>query len=132
MDKFGGGGHPKAASASVRLNDDSEAAELMSNLVDSLVETSLRAHPTVGEFMASPVFAVHLDKTEFQVESLFIQYDIRALPVLDDQHGVIGLVTYKEEAAAKQRMWNKEQRRLGDDTSEKKGLQMDDGDRALR
>lgn len=66
LEKFGGGGHPKAALASVRLNDDSEAAELMSNLVDELVETNLRAQPTVGEFMASPVLAVIWIKQNFK------------------------------------------------------------------
>lgn len=126
LEKFGGGGHPKAASASVRLNDDSEAAELMSNLVDELIETSFQAQPTVGEFMASPVLAVHLDETEAQIELLFISYDVRALPVVDDQNDVIGLVTYKEVAAAKQRMWNKEQKRRRDATSENRRMSKED------
>ena len=50
--------------------------------------------------------------TEKQVEDLFIRYDVRALPVVDDNNEVIGLVTYKEVAAAKQRLWNKEQKRM--------------------
>jgi CBS-domain-containing membrane protein len=50
--------------------------------------------------------------TERQVEDLFSRYDVRALPVVDDQNEVIGLVTYKEVAAAKQRLWNKQQKRL--------------------
>ena len=32
---------------------------------------------------------------------------------MDDDNNVIGLVTYKEVAAAKQRLWNKKQKRLG-------------------
>jgi len=50
--------------------------------------------------------------TEKQVEDLFVRYDVRALPVVDDNNDVIGLVTYKEVAAAKQRLWNKEQKRM--------------------
>lgn len=50
--------------------------------------------------------------TEKQVEDMFIRYDVRALPVVDDNNDVIGLVTYKEVAAAKQRLWNKEQKRI--------------------
>ena len=50
--------------------------------------------------------------TEKQVEDLFIRYDVRALPVVDNNNNVIGLVTYKEVAAAKQRLWNKEQKRI--------------------
>jgi nanoRNase/pAp phosphatase (c-di-AMP/oligoRNAs hydrolase) len=111
-EKFGGGGHPKAASATVRLNDESEAAGVLSDLVEEMIETSLQEQPTVGDFMTSPVLSVKPDMTEKQVEDLFIRYDVRALPVVDDNNDVVGLVTYKEVAAAKQRMWNKEQKRL--------------------
>ncbi len=50
--------------------------------------------------------------TEKQVEDLFVRYDVRALPVVDENNDVVGLVTYKEVAAAKQRLWNKEQKRI--------------------
>lgn len=120
LEKFGGGGHAKAASATVRLNDDSEAAGVMSNLVDELIETSLQVQPSVSDFMTAPVLSVKPDMTEIQVEDLFIQYDVRALPVVDDSNDVIGLVTYKEVAAAKQRMWNKEQKRLRSAASQKR------------
>jgi CBS-domain-containing membrane protein len=49
---------------------------------------------------------------EKQVEDLFVRYDVRALPVVDENNNVIGLVTYKEVAAAKQLLWNKEQKRI--------------------
>ena len=112
LEKYGGGGHAKAASATVRLNDESEAAGILSGLVDELIETSLQEQPTVGDFMTAPVLSVKPDMSEKQVEDLFTRYDVRALPVVDDNNDVIGLVTYKEVAAAKQRMWNKEQKRL--------------------
>ena len=112
LEKFGGGGHAKAASATVRLNDESEAAGILSGLVDELIETSLQEQPTVGDFMTAPVLSVKPDMTEVQVEDLFVRYDVRALPVVDENNNVIGLVTYKEVAAAKQRMFNKEQKRL--------------------
>jgi nanoRNase/pAp phosphatase (c-di-AMP/oligoRNAs hydrolase) len=111
-ERFGGGGHPKAASATVRLNEESDAPAIMSSLVDELVQSSLQEQSTVGEFMTSPVLSVRPDMTEQQVEDLFTRYDVRALPVVDETNEVIGLVSYKEVAAAKQRMWNKEQKRL--------------------
>ncbi|KAL3911773.1 MAG: hypothetical protein SGILL_007150, partial [Bacillariaceae sp.] len=114
-ERYGGGGHPKAASATVRLNDETEAAGILSELVDELIETSLQAQPTVGDFMTSPVLSVKPDMTEKQVEDLFTRYDVRALPVVNEDNDVIGLVSYKEVAAAKQRMWNKEQKRLRDE-----------------
>ena len=112
LEKYGGGGHPKAASATVRLEDESEANVIMSGLVDELIETSLQEQSTVGDFMTSPVLSVKSDMSENQVEDLFNRYDVRALPVVNEDHEVIGLVTYKEVSAAKQRMWNKEQKRL--------------------
>jgi nanoRNase/pAp phosphatase (c-di-AMP/oligoRNAs hydrolase) len=112
LEKYGGGGHAKAASATVRLSDEAEAADILSGLVDELAATSLQEQPTVGDFMTSPVLSVKPDMTERQVEDLFTRYDVRSLPVVNDDNDVIGLVTYKEVAAAKQRMWNKEQKRL--------------------
>ena len=111
FEKFGGGGHAKAASATVRLSDESEAEGILQGIVDTLIETSLMQQPTVGEFMTAPVLSAKPHMTEKQVEDLFTRYDVRALPVIDDHNDVIGLVTYKEVAAAKQRLFNKEQKR---------------------
>jgi nanoRNase/pAp phosphatase (c-di-AMP/oligoRNAs hydrolase) len=112
MEGFGGGGHPKAASATVRLADDSEAEAIMQGMVDDLIELCLTKQPCVGDFMTSPVLSAQPHMTEKQVEDLFVRYDVRALPVVDSNNNVIGLVTYKDVAAAKQRLWNKEQKRL--------------------
>jgi tRNA nucleotidyltransferase (CCA-adding enzyme) len=110
--QFGGGGHAKAASCTVRLEDESEAGRILDGLVDEMIETSLMKQPTVGDFMTSPVLSAKPNMIEKQVEDLFTRYDVRALPVVDDNNDLIGLVTYKEVAAAKQRLWNKEQKRL--------------------
>jgi len=110
--QFGGGGHAKAASCTVRLDDESEAGDILQGLVDEMIETSLMEQPLVGDFMTSPVLSASPKMTEVQVEDLFTRYNVRSLPVVDDDNNVIGLVTYKEVAAAKQRLWNKEQRRI--------------------
>lgn len=112
METFGGGGHPKAASTTVRLADESEAEGILQGMVDDLIHESLTKQPCVGDFMTSPVLSAKPHMTEKQVEDLFTRHDVRALPVVDDNNDVIGLVTYKEVAAAKQRLWNKEQKRL--------------------
>jgi CBS-domain-containing membrane protein len=67
---------------------------------------------TVGDFMQSPVLSAKPSMTEKQVEDLFIRYDVRALPVVDDDNRVIGLVSYKEVAAAKLRLLNKQEKRI--------------------
>ncbi len=110
--QFGGGGHAKAASCTVRLEDESNAGTILQGIVDELIETGLMQQATVGDFMTSPVLSAKPTMTEKQVEDLFVRYDVRALPVVDDKNDVVGLVTYKEVAAAKQRLWNKEQKRI--------------------
>jgi len=110
--QYGGGGHAKAASCTIKIDDEADAGETLQNLVDELIETSLSDQQTVGDFMTSPVLSAKPTMTEKQVEDLFIRYDVRALPVVDNNNNVIGLVTYKEVAAAKQRLWNKEQKRI--------------------
>jgi nanoRNase/pAp phosphatase (c-di-AMP/oligoRNAs hydrolase) len=130
MEGFGGGGHPKAASATVRLADDSEAEAIMQGMVDDLIELCLTKQPCVGDFMTSPVLSAQPHMTEKQVEDLFVRYDVRALPVVDSSNNVIGLVTYKDVAAAKQRLWNKEQKRLRQD-AERAALKDADQNRVL-
>jgi len=112
MERYGGGGHPKAASTTVRLTNETEAARVMQTMVDELIETGLSKQPCVGDFMTAPVLSAKPHMTEKQVEDLFTRYNIRALPVVNDNNDVVGLVTYKEVAAAKQRLWNKQQKQL--------------------
>jgi CBS-domain-containing membrane protein len=81
-------------------------------LVDELIDASLEQQLTVGDFMQSPVLSAKPSMTEKQVEDLFIRYDVRALPVVDDDNRVIGLVSYKEVAAAKMRLLNKQEKRM--------------------
>ena len=52
LEQFGGGGHAKAASATVRLNDESEAEGILQSLVDELISTNLHEQPTVGDFVS--------------------------------------------------------------------------------
>ena len=110
--KYNGGGHPKAASCTAKLEDESEAKGVLQGLVDELIDASLEQQLTVGDFMQSPVLSAKPTMTEKQVEDLFIRYDVRALPVVDDENEVIGLVSYKEVAAAKMRLLNKQEKRL--------------------
>jgi len=110
--QFNGGGHPKAASATTKLDNENEAKTVLQRLVDELVEASLAKQLTLKDFMQSPVLSAKPSMTEKQIEDLFIRYDVRALPVVDDDNQVIGLVTYKEVSQAKLRLLNKQEKRL--------------------
>ena len=127
--RYGGGGHAKAASCTVRLIDETEAGVIIQDIVDELIETSLTKQLTVGDFMTSPVLSAKPHMTERQVEDLFTRYDVRALPVVDDKNNVIGLVTYKEVAAAKQRLFNKERQRHTETNSGSAADESKDGEK---
>lgn len=129
LGKYGGGGHPKAASASVKLdidiveeletetetetemeleNAEPEAKIIMQNIVDTIISTSLVHQSRVSEFMTSPVLFATQGMKEADVEGLFKRIEgLRALPVCDENNAVVGLVTFKEIAMAKQRLLNK-------------------------
>ena len=62
--QFNGGGHPKAASATAKLDDESEAKKVLQELVDELIEASLDQQLTVGDFMQSPVLSAKPTMTE--------------------------------------------------------------------
>ena len=58
LEKFGGGGHPKAASATVRLDNESEATGIMHGIVDELITTCLQSQPTVGDFVSTAKYCL--------------------------------------------------------------------------
>jgi tRNA nucleotidyltransferase (CCA-adding enzyme) len=53
--QYGGGGHAKAASCTIKLDDEADAGPKLQSLVDELIETSLTHQQTVQDFMTSPV-----------------------------------------------------------------------------
>ncbi len=53
--QHGGGGHAKAASCTIKMDDEADAGETLQRLVDELIDTSLTHQQTVGDFMTSPV-----------------------------------------------------------------------------
>ena len=52
--QFNGGGHPKAASATAKVADETEAKRLLQRLVNELIDKGLDEQLTVGDFMQSP------------------------------------------------------------------------------
>jgi tRNA nucleotidyltransferase (CCA-adding enzyme) len=53
--QHGGGGHAKAASCTIKIDDEADAGETLQRLVDELIDTGLNHQQTVGDFMTSPV-----------------------------------------------------------------------------
>jgi nanoRNase/pAp phosphatase (c-di-AMP/oligoRNAs hydrolase)/predicted transcriptional regulator len=145
MERFGGGGHSKAASATVRLNDETEAEGILQDIVNEIINTSLKDQPLVRDFvsshhhwrrlarsnffffsrsssqMTSPVLMAREDMTEMQMDDLFSRFNVRAFPVVDKKNNVIGIVSFQLVADAKQRLKNKIDRSIRMKTEAPKG-----------
>ena len=85
---FGGGGHPTAASATVR---DMLMVDLRSNLIKALQNT-IPPSPTAADIMVSPVISISKNETIVEAESMMTRYNINALPVCDGEM-VAGIIT---------------------------------------
>ena len=75
LEQFGGGGHAKAASATVRLNDESEAEGILQSLVDELISTNLHEQPTVGDFVSFNLISLSLFRTLVSLTFLFPRHN---------------------------------------------------------
>jgi len=61
----------------------------------------------VCDFMTSPVLTISEDMVEREVAMVFKRSSVRALPVVDKEGALVGMVTYKEISAAQLRLQNK-------------------------
>ncbi|CAM9363713.1 unnamed protein product [Scytosiphon promiscuus] len=106
--KFGAGGHPKAAAASIRLHSDdpeAEARELMDGLVDTICKEQILEPELVAEdFMTSPVLSCQPSTTLMQAEEILRSRGLYALPVVGQEGGdadkLLGLITRAEISKA--------------------------------
>ncbi|MBF0456569.1 MAG: CBS domain-containing protein [Nitrospirae bacterium] len=80
MRRFNGGGHPSAASATMK--------ETITDLVKEMVVTALheiiRPEKAARDVMTSPVISIDWDSTIKEAEVLLTKYEINVLPVIRD------------------------------------------------
>lgn len=105
--RFEGGGHPQAASGTVKLSGFGDAKGVMDDIVDDLIRESDFGEVRVCDFMTSPVLTISEDMVEREVAMVFKRSSVRALPVVDKEGALVGMVTYKEISAAQLRLQNK-------------------------
>lgn len=77
---FGGGGHPYAASASIKDRTNSQVKDEIFALLYSHINPQLR----VEAFMSAPVVHVQATQTVAQAAEIMTRYGFKALPVLDN------------------------------------------------
>jgi CBS domain-containing protein len=62
----------------------------------ALSETELQGQLTVRDVMTPHVYSVKGDSTLGEVARMMVERDIRAVPVVDDGGGLVGIVTHRE------------------------------------
>lgn len=88
LEEFGGGGHPFAASATVR---DLTLMQVLDKLPEVL-KRHVNPHWEARHIMFAPVKSVQKTDTIAQVREILTRYNINAMPVLDDEQ-VVGIIT---------------------------------------
>lgn len=86
--RFGGGGHPSAASATIREMTLPQAVDRLWAILDDIVERP----PTAGEVMTTHVITCAPDEPIDAVERRMTRYDINGVPVVEGGKPV-GLIT---------------------------------------
>ncbi len=85
---FGGGGHPTAASATIKGSTLIEAKERLL----CLLKENIRPRKKAEELMSFPPITVCPGDRIEKVRGILIRYNINALPVVED-HRVVGIIT---------------------------------------
>jgi len=80
MRELGGGGHPSAASASVK----DIPFDLLEEKVRGLLRTAIRSTKTAKDIMTTPVITISSDSTIKEAESMMTRYGVNVLPVVRD------------------------------------------------
>jgi len=89
LEEFGGGGHPFAASGTVR---DQTLVQVLDRL-PQVLQRQVRPRWLAGQLMSSPVKSVAAGETIGTARELLNRYNVNVLPVLDDGGQVVGLIS---------------------------------------
>jgi len=87
--EFGGGGHAFAASATVR---DLPLAQLLIR-TEELLHKYVRSRCDASHLMSAPVKTLPVDSTVDDARELMTRFSFNAIPILNDQHQVVGIIT---------------------------------------
>jgi len=88
MHEFGGGGHPTAASATVR----EASLEVIEERLGALLNQNVKPGKVAADIMTRPVVSIQWDITVKEAEAMMTRYGVNVLPVLKgDMYG--GLIS---------------------------------------
>lgn len=86
---FGGGGHPQAASATIKNKTLAQVEGTLKGLLAKRINPQKKAK----DMMSSPVIHISPDRTVKEAATLMTKYNINVLLVLDDRNDLIGYIT---------------------------------------
>ncbi|EGJ51334.1 CBS domain-containing protein [Desulfocurvibacter africanus] len=91
-ERFGGGGHSYAASASIK---DRTPAQVKDDLL-SLLLASINTQMTAGKLMSKPAVVVTKNKTMAKSAEIMTRFGLKAVPVVDPEDGhCVGLLEHE-------------------------------------
>ncbi|MGF7184690.1 tRNA nucleotidyltransferase (CCA-adding enzyme) [Desulfitispora alkaliphila] len=91
MSVFGGGGHPKAASATVKEGK----VESLAEQVEKLLDVAITPVATVVDIMSSPVKTVAPDTKIEDVAKILLRYGHTGLPVVEGED-IVGIISRRD------------------------------------
>lgn len=80
MREFGGGGHPTAASATIK----EASIEIAAEKITALLSKYVKAGKTASDIMTSPVITIQRDSSIKEAEDFMTRYGVNVLPVVKD------------------------------------------------
>lgn len=92
MTRFGGGGHPSAASAIVKKMMLNECIDLLKIVITE----QIRPVRLAENIMTSPVKTVPLTGTFNMAMDLFMKYNLNIMPVVDKDGALVGLISRRD------------------------------------
>ncbi|HEX3033285.1 MAG TPA: CBS domain-containing protein [Bacillota bacterium] len=97
LEPFGGRGHDKAASSTLR---DVSVAEVLPRL-HQVLQDKIRPLTTAAQLMSAPVKTVFPDTTIDEAGKIMLRYGHSGLPVVSDSLAIIGIVSRRDVDKAK-------------------------------
>ncbi|MEM7715163.1 MAG: CBS domain-containing protein [Cyanobacteria bacterium P01_A01_bin.68] len=92
LEPFGGGGHAKAASASLK---DVNSQEILNQVIEEL-KKSIPYPPTAKDLMSSPVRTIPPDTTIEEAHRILLRYGHSGLSVVDNSGNLTGIISRRD------------------------------------
>ncbi len=88
MEEFGGGGHPTAASATIK----EASLEMLDEKLAKVILKDVKPGKVASDIMTSPVVSINWDSTIKEIETTMTKYGVNVLPVIKNAK-YIGLIS---------------------------------------